>query len=1121
MKPRFIPTLLALTLFALLLYQGPASSQAPDSIMVAAKKAAADLLAAEKTLTSARNALENAKNNLDTNLFNSPAYNARITADQVKAAKDRMDKAGPKEKEDAQEKWELSDELAKQRKAELDAAEKLLPQREAAAKAAEEKYAVVFPAAEKMAGQIKELFRQTENTALDRLIAAKLATEKAAFAKAKADQRAEANAKVVKALEELDANLKTLQAAAAAWQKAPEKERAKKLAELEKTSKSFAAIVQTAGQHLPAVQQLQVFKVTGALVEADKSVQKSAAALQQIKQDVQNKINAVKARLNEVQAAQKKYDATKGIRARKDLKFFKESAGRAEAARAEAEKLLPPRLAEAEKAQKGYAAALQTALQVLLQSPSAEKTLAATRAVINKGMAEKNAEIKTENATLAREAAEAQKGMDQANAERATADRLVAEQRTVRASLEKSLRVRFYRDVTRAGEEVAKAQGAVSGVKKTLQAKLAAFNTAEAAVQKAKENGANARKTADAQAAVVTSITKEHAAAKQLAQATAAVAQQAKAAVTAAQEAVKKASGPEAAKAKAAAKTALENAKVAQAKAAAAKTALDNLNTKFQAADKAAKTAAAAAGAAEQKATAARAALEKATAEKTTAEQAANQQEQTLGAALTKLAAAKAASQGGLKPLSQSAWDYAKARHLMVRAGFGGTADEVARLHSMGLYRAVDHLVNFHKLPPADIAFVPNPKERPEEYEKGLSGQQRENLRQLRLQKEAQQIQNMRLWWMRRMIETPRPLEEKLTLFWHNHFATQYSTVADSYHMYLQNQLFRDNAAGNFANLLHGITHDAAMLNYLNNDTNVKGRPNENLAREIMELFSMGRDQGYSEIDIRQGARALTGYTYDPWTGQFRFIKTRHEPEEKTIFGRKGDWAGDDFAMLILETPYPPKFIARQLFKWFVHDEPSIDTIESLANILAINNYELGPMLENLFLSEEFYSAKAMGSQIKSPIQLVVGLHRDLGLKDPNLPYLIGATNNMGQLVFEPPSVFGWPAGRAWVNSTRVFSRYNALADIVEGVPRAGKTGVDVVGTLLAGKQFQTHAEVVDYLVRTCMSVPLPETKRQALIEFLRPLPPPAEWSKQVGAVNARLTRMLAILICSPEYQLS
>jgi hypothetical protein len=178
-------------------------------------------------------------------------------------------------------------------------------------------------------------------------------------------------------------------------------------------------------------------------------------------------------------------------------------------------------------------------------------------------------------------------------------------------------------------------------------------------------------------------------------------------------------------------------------------------------------------------------------------------------------------------------------------------------------------------------------------------------------------------------------------------------------------------------------------------------------------------------------------------------------------------------------------------------------------------------MLENLFLSEEFYSAKAMRTQVKGPVQLVVGLHRDLGLKNADYAYLVSAVRAMGQDLFEPPSVFGWQSGRTWVSTSRTFARYNALAEILEKRPRGGKAGVDVVGTLLAGKEFKDHGEVVDYLVKCSWNVPLADSKRQALIEFLKPLPPTAEWGAKPAPVNARLTRLLVMLICSPESQLS
>ena len=170
---------------------------------------------------------------------------------------------------------------------------------------------------------------------------------------------------------------------------------------------------------------------------------------------------------------------------------------------------------------------------------------------------------------------------------------------------------------------------------------------------------------------------------------------------------------------------------------------------------------------------------------------------------------------------------------------------------------------------------------------------------------------------------------------------------------------------------------------------------------------------------------------------------------------------------------------------------------------------------------EEFYSERTMGTQVKSPIQLIVGLHRDLGLKDADLPYLASAARDMGQELFEPPSVFGWQTGRAWVSTSRTFSRYNAMAEILERRPRAGKTGVDVVGAVLASKKFESHAAVVDHLIQRCLNVPLAESKRKALVDFLQPLPPPEKWAANPGAANARLTRLLVMLLCSPEYQLS
>jgi uncharacterized protein (DUF1800 family) len=575
--------------------------------------------------------------------------------------------------------------------------------------------------------------------------------------------------------------------------------------------------------------------------------------------------------------------------------------------------------------------------------------------------------------------------------------------------------------------------------------------------------------------------------------------------------------------ARAAFSSAKMEAQKADADAAMAKARLDKATgDKRAVAEKSFDEKSAVAKAAGQKVATAQANLDKAIAEKDASEHAVTEKETAIRAAMAKAAVVRANADGGLKPIAESGWDYAKARHLLYRAGFGGTPDEVNRLVAMGPHRAVEYLVYYHRRPAPDIPFAAVMRERPQPFERQLAAAERIILEQRRQQREGEQIQGMRTWWVRRMVESPRPLEEKLTLFWHGHFACEYQTLENSHFMFQQNQMFREHATGNFGALLQGLVHDATMLRYLNNDTNVKGHPNENLAREIMELFSLGLDQGYTEADIREAAKALAGYSYDPRTGQSRFIMDRHETGAKTIFGKTGDYTGDSLVDLILQQPHTARFIAKKLFTFFAYENPNAEAVEKLAKELRVNNYELAPMLQNLFLSEDFYSSQAMGTQIKSPVQLMVGALRELGIKDANYVQITHSLRNMGQDLFQPPNVKGWDGGRTWINANRVFVRYNALADLLESAPRSnGQRGVDFVGSVLCGQHFQDSGAIVDYLVRYCLPRPLSAAKRQALVEFLGPLPPYPEWESRRAEVNARLTAAVVMLMSSPEYQLT
>lgn len=1116
----------------------PASAQTDP--IADAKKTTADLTAADKEYAAAANALLGAKEALDASRFNSAAYNAKIAADGLAGAKAKYEQAAPEAKEDALEAFELAQELDAQRKSALEEAQKLLPQREAEAKAAGDKFSAVLASADAAAAKMKELVRQADGEVHAKTGNSKAALEKAAFAAAEAEQKAAANAAVAKAFADCKAAEAAMVAAASAAAKAPEPERPAKLAEAGKAVGAFLNALHTASRHLPAIppdkaEAATLLQLRTALVEADKVMQRTAGAVQQAKQTVQDRAAGVKQTEDRIKAAQEGVEKRIAkISAKKELAREQEALKRAQAALAEAEPAVPPKAAEADKAAKDYDAALQAAVKALVQVPEPDKALVAGRVDLAKVMADTEAAANQELAALKKTAEEAAKAAEGAKGELAAAEKTASEKSAVRAELHKVMRQRFFRDIRAASEERQRHNNTLAAAEREMQAKTNAANTAAEAFKQAQAKLTAAQEAANAKTAVAGTAAKDREAAQKAFDEKTAAAKAAEQKVNEAQAAVQTAKTTlasvtgdqkpvvekQVADGEKAAADAAAAAKQAADAAQASRAVLDKAVAAQNAADKTSADLAKAAADAGQKCTEAKAANDKTAAELETAKQATDAARKPVEADTLTIANAKAQAIGGLKPLDPAAWDYAKARHLLVRAGFGGTPDEVAKLHALGLHGAVASLVDFTKQPAPEIPFVATPKEPAGPDESSLAGDEQNRLRQQRVERDRQQLQNMRAWWLRRMVESPRPLEEKLTLFWHGQIPVQYSTVGDSYHMFLQNQLYREHAAGSFSALLYGVSHDAAMLKYLNNDTNIKGRANENLAREIMELFSMGRDQGYTEIDIRQGARALTGYTYDPLTGQFRYLADRHDTEPKTVLGKSGNWSGDDFVRLILETPHPARFVARQMFAFFVHSEPSLDTVESMAGVLRLNDYRIEPMLENLFLSEEFYSERAVSTTIKSPVQLLVGLHRDLGLKNPDYAWMAGALRDMGQELFEPPSVFGWQSGRSWITTSRMLSRYNVLGEVLERRPRAGQTGVDAVGTLLAGKTFASHAEVVDWLVKCVWTVPVPDAKRQALIEFLKPLPPPDQWAANPGPVNTRLTRLLVMLLCTPEAQL-
>ena len=407
-------------------------------------------------------------------------------------------------------------------------------------------------------------------------------------------------------------------------------------------------------------------------------------------------------------------------------------------------------------------------------------------------------------------------------------------------------------------------------------------------------------------------------------------------------------------------------------------------------------------------------------------------------------------------PISAADWDYGKAAHLLERAGFGGTPADVERLAAMTPEAAVRWLVDYARQPdemePFDASPIwdpgmdPFPKSRAEAVriarERGVSmgvamlpeGESRRlqpvvNKFFYGLRSNAIETQRLATWWGERMLGTTRPLEEKLTLFWHGHFATGNTKVRDARMMVRQNEMLRANANGNFRDLLMGILKDPAMLVYLDNGENVKDHPNENFGRELLELFSLGVGN-YTERDIREGARAFTGWTNDVL--EFKFDAGQHDFGEKTFLGRSGPFDGEDIIDIILEQPAAAEYIAAKLYRYFVREEIDDGVRTELAAVFRDAEYELLPLLTRIFLSRDFYSSASYATQIKSPVQLVVSTYRKLGLTElPTIPDFNRLTAGLGQTLFNPPNVAGWAGGRTWVTPATLLERGNLFRTVL------------------------------------------------------------------------------------------
>jgi uncharacterized protein (DUF1800 family) len=361
-------------------------------------------------------------------------------------------------------------------------------------------------------------------------------------------------------------------------------------------------------------------------------------------------------------------------------------------------------------------------------------------------------------------------------------------------------------------------------------------------------------------------------------------------------------------------------------------------------------------------------------------------------------------------------------------------------------------------------------------------------------------------WWVYVMLRTPYPLLERMTLFWHGHFATSAEKVNEAALVWEQNRLLRRNALGDFRQLVQEISRDPAMLVYLDSATNRKAHPNENFARELMELFCLG-EGNYSEKDVQELARCFTGWEIK--LGKFRFNQYQHDSGSKTVLGKTGAFAEGESIDWILEQPLAARFIAEKLYRQFVCDEPapSPELLEPLANDLREQQWQISHVVERILSSQLFFSSHAVGRKVRSPVDFAVGLLRSLD-GTTNTHQLAADLEQNGQGLFFPPNVKGWEGGRTWIKSSSIVGRANLTSRLM-GDEKSRFSG-GKLDEYFSHQGADKPEQLVDLLVSLLLAVPLPAKSRDGLIEICRANPNRARGCEETIHALATL----------PEFQL-
>ncbi len=502
-----------------------------------------------------------------------------------------------------------------------------------------------------------------------------------------------------------------------------------------------------------------------------------------------------------------------------------------------------------------------------------------------------------------------------------------------------------------------------------------------------------------------------------------------------------------------------------------------------------------------------------------------------------------------LNPLPVARWDRAKAAHLLNRAGFGGPPAQIDAVLKAGLATAVRTLVDG---PPAPVAAAPPPWATPQDLQARREGMQdlaalsadpatrkqiEQQFRRDMRREEVGQIRDLGIWWLERMRTSNDPLQEKLTLFWHGHFATSAQKVRNAYYMWRQNDTLRRFARGHFGTLVKAISRDPAMIIWLDLRDSRPAHPNENFSRELLELFTLGEGH-YTERDVTSAARAFTGYRLNPRDQSFRAAPREMDLGEKEIFGQTGPFNGDAVIDLILQKPECAKLLAKKLWEFFAYADPEPELVNRLAEVIRVCDYELRPVLMKIFSSEEFFSERAVRTQIKSPVQWIVQNARAFETDYPPPYVLYFAMRQLGQVLFNPPSVKGWDGGKAWISTSTLLARYNLAGLLVESNARQSLINIQKsvrdfgfdpqneappsvrmpdagpldVARLAPAALRADPAQLVDALSLRLFQTTLSGRPRDAFLEFLR--------AKRQPADDEAVRGLLHLMMSTPQFQL-